>query len=305
LLKVRLVQPNVSQSIKFDESAIARNTEAFLQMAMSSNAPLTVFPETALPYPWVMAPEAPLTALSDELKKDASVGNQRAVIMGSVGVDAERRDANGQPVLYNSAMWLDANSDILNPARYDKVHLLPFGEVVPFGFQWFVDAMNIPLGGYGRGRSMKPFALHTTDGVVNVGVNICYENEFGEELIRAWADGDAAAPNFIVNVTNLGWFGTTDISTSQMQHLQMSRARALEMARPVIVATNTGLSANIDAAGDVVDLLPPEKAVIQDVLVQTMTGRTPFTYWGNLPLFAFVSFVFGLNIFLRHRYSGA
>jgi apolipoprotein N-acyltransferase len=304
-LTVRLVQPNVSQSIKFDESVIVRNTELFLKVAASSDAPLTVFPETALPYPWTMAPQAPLAELSDELKKDAGAGNPRAVIMGSVGVDEVQRDADGQPTLYNSAMWLDANGDVFNPARYDKIHLLPFGEVVPFGFQWFVDAMNIPLGGYGRGDSMKPFLLQTSKGVVNVGVNICYENEFGEELIRAWDEGDAVAPNLIVNVTNLGWFGTTDVSTSQMQHLQMSRARALEMARPVIVATNTGLSANIDAAGEVVDLLPPEKAVIQDMSVQTMTGRTPFTYWGNLPLLAFVSFVFGLNIFLRHRYSGA
>jgi len=304
-LTVRLVQPNVAQSIKFDDDAMVRNTDRFLKLATSSDAPLTIFPETALPYPWVMVPQQELlTPLSDELKKDASAGNYRAVIMGSVGVDESALDSSGRPVLYNSAMWLDANADILNPTRYDKVHLLPFGEVVPFGFQWFVDAMNIPLGGYGRGDSMKPFSLQTASGTVKVGVNICYENEFGEELIRPWVDGDAAAPSLIVNVTNLGWFGTTDVSTSQMQHLQMSRARALEMARPVIVATNTGLSANIDASGNVVDLLPPEKAVIQDVQVQTMSGRTPFTYWGNLPLLVFVSFVFGLNIFLRHRYSG-
>ena len=159
----------------------------------------------------------------------------------------------------------------------------------------------IPLGGYGYGESQRPFELNVAGQITRVGVNICYENEFGEELIKAWAHGDAEAPNVWVNMSNLGWFGTVSQSTAQEQHLYMSRARALEMARPVIVATNTGLSAYIDASGVVVQQLRPDAAVSATVQVQGMHGLTPYIGWGNAPMLGLASLLFGLSVFLRHR----
>ncbi len=287
-ISVNIVQPNVAQTNKFDEPVMLSNTLSFIKHAAQSSAQLTVFPETALPYPWTQVPIEPLEALHTHL-------SGRAVLMGGVGIDEAKHE------FYNSAMWLSEKEDLLDPSRYDKIHLLPFGEMIPWGFQWFVDAMKIPLGGYGYGESQRPFELNVAGQITRVGVNICYENEFGEELIKAWAHGDAEAPNVWVNMSNLGWFGTVSQSTAQEQHLYMSRARALEMARPVIVATNTGLSAYIDASGVVVQQLRPDAAVSATVQVQGMHGLTPYIGWGNAPMLGLASLLFGLSVFLRHR----
>jgi apolipoprotein N-acyltransferase len=225
--------------------------------------------------------------------------NQRAVLMGSVGETGRDTD---QAAYYNSAMWLDGTVDMRNPPRYDKNHLLPMGERIPFGFKWLIDAMQIPLGGYEAGNGFTPFVLNTPTGPVRVSTNICYENEFGEDLIKAWKNGDDNAPNVWVNMTNLGWFGMHNVSTNQAQHLHMSRARAMEMARPMLVVTNTGTSANIDAMGDVIDILPADQAVVRDVMVQPRSGLTPYIALGNAPLWALLSIVIGVAIVRRHRH---
>ena len=280
---VRIVQPNIAQNLKFDPVEMRKNTNILMQQAASSQSALTVFPETALPFAWNELPDELLTPLQ------ASLTHQRAVLMGGVGVDEKG--------FYNSAMWLDAKADMRNPTRYDKNHLLPMGERIPVGFKWLVDAMQIPLGGYQAGNGFKPFVLNN----VRISANICYENEFGEDLIKAWQNGDDNAPNVWVNMTNLGWFGTANISPNQAQHLQMSRARAMEMARPMIVATNTGTSANIDAMGVVLDTLPADVVSSVEVQVQPRSGITPYIALGNAPLLALLSIVFGLMVLRRHR----
>ncbi|MGL4767330.1 MAG: apolipoprotein N-acyltransferase [Formosimonas sp.] len=285
-LQVRMVQTNVAQNLKFDTAEMAKNTELFMQQAANSPAPLTVFPETALPFPWDNLPDSMLQPLQNSL-------GSRAVLMGAVGTD-ERG-------FYNSAMWLDAQSDLRNPARYDKTHLLPFGETIPTGFKWFIDLMNIPLGGYQKGHGFTPFTLQHNGANVRVAANICFENTFGEELISAWRNSDAAAPQIWVNMTNLGWFGTHQNSTNQAQHLQMSRARAMEMARPMLVVTNTGSTAQIDAMGAVLNAPPTEQTLTQDVSVQPRNGMTPYVALGNAPMLALLSLAFGFMVLRRHR----
>src|SRR5690606_2818632 len=136
--------------------------------------------------------------------------------------------------------------------RYDKHHLVPFGEFVPPGFHWFVDAMNIPLGDFDRGPTrQEPFPLHGQA----VAPNICYEDVFGEEIIQAarpGTDGSQGA-TLLVTMCNVGWFGR---SWALRQHLQISRMRALETARPMLRATNTGMTAAIAPLGNVRAALP-------------------------------------------------
>lgn len=273
-VSVRVFQPNVAQTIKFDSEEIARTTRNVLQGAISSNAQLTVFPETVLPYPWTQVPEQGLQVLHDSLKQSKQAGQNRAVLFGGVGIDGAR--------YFNSGLWLDATSDIVHPVRYDKIHLLPFGEMIPWGFQWFVDAMNIPLGGYGYGQSRTPFDLVTPNGTVKVATNICYENVFGEEL-AAFHQGNHA-PNIWVNQTNLGWFGDARTSPAHVQFLAMSQARAMELARPMIVVTNTGISAHITPDGLVAQDLPAQKEAVGNWSVQPYDGQTPFTVWRNMPV---------------------
>ena len=276
-IAVRVVQPNIAQTIKFDRDEILRATGFALNTAIQSPAQLTIFPETMMPYPWSQAPEQNLNAVQTTLSKQ----NNRAVLIGSVGVDSQH--------FYNSGVWLDGTGDVFKPARYDKVHLLPFGEMVPWGFDWFVKAMNIPLGGYGVGQSRTPFALKTPSGDVRVGANICYENVFGEEL-AAWHTDDAHAPNVWVNLTNLGWFGDARTSPAHVQFLDMSRARALELARPMLTATNTGVTAYITPDGAVAQRLPAQQQAVGDWQVQPYQGMSLYAHWGNLPMLVLFGF---------------
>jgi len=107
------------------------------------------------------------------------------------------------------------------PYRYDKVHLVPFGEFIPTGFRWFTNLMNIPLGDFSRGPLDAP-SLQA--GSQRVAPNICYEDLFGEELAVRFRD-PARAPTVLVNLSNIGWFGDT---IALPQHLSIARMRAME-----------------------------------------------------------------------------
>ena len=158
--------------------------------------------------------------------------------------------------------------------RYDKYHLVPFGEFIPTGFRWFTALMNIPLGDFARGVPNPP--SFTVLGQ-RVAPNICYEDLFGEELARRFVD-PARAPTVFANVSNIGWFGD---SIALPQHLNISRFRTLEFQLPMIRATNTGVTAVIDHRGTVVAQLPPFTRGVLEGRVEGRTGRTPFAVWAS------------------------
>src|SRR5690606_4124241 len=108
--------------------------------------------------------------------------------------------------------------------RYDKHHLVPFGEFIPPGFRWFVETMQIPLGEFARGQLRQPlFQINDQ----RISPNICYEDVFGEEILHAVRASDTHGPgaNILINLSNLAWFGD---SWALRQHLQIARMRALE-----------------------------------------------------------------------------
>ena len=166
--------------------------------------------------------------------------------------------------------------------RYDKSHLVPFGEFIPWGFRWFVDAMKMPLGDFQRGAAVQP-PITVRD--QRIGVNICFEDLFGEEIIRPLHPSRPAddQPTVLLNVSNLAWFGNT-IALSQ--HLAIARMRSMETGRPTLRATNTGATAAIDHRGRVLDMLPFGESRLLITQVQGMQGSTPFSRWGNLPIMA-------------------
>jgi apolipoprotein N-acyltransferase len=156
--------------------------------------------------------------------------------------------------------------------RYDKHHLVPFGEFIPFGFRWFTELMNIPLGDFNRGPvGAASFAFRGQ----RIGANICYEDLFGEELAARFA-AEAQAPTIFANISNIGWFGDT---IAIDQHLQISRMRALEFQRPMLRATNTGATVVIDHTGRVTAALPRYTQGVLDARVEGRTGLTPFAWW--------------------------
>jgi apolipoprotein N-acyltransferase len=155
------------------------------------------------------------------------------------------------------------------PYRYDKHHLVPFGEFIPPGFRWFTNLLQIPLGDQTRGPAIAPPFVVKDQRVLP---NICYENVFGEE-IAAQLDADGSAATILLNVSELAWYGE---SIAIPQHVQMSQMRSLETGRPMLSATNSGATVVIDARGNIVHSLPYYQPGVLNATVQGTAGSTPY-----------------------------
>ncbi|MGC2038392.1 apolipoprotein N-acyltransferase, partial [Paraburkholderia caledonica] len=264
-LTVRLLQGDVKQEMKFEEAGMRAAIDQYQQMITSKPADLIVTPETAIP---VLAQQLPAPFASAVRSFSDSTGS--AILFGAIGGSVT---PEGRVVDYTNSLFgvTPGTRDIY---RYDKHHLVPFGEFVPWGFRWFVNLMSIPLGDFARGGPVqKPFIVHNQP----VAVDICYEDIFGEEIARTIRESDTPA-GVLVNSTNLAWFGDT---IALDQHLQIARMRSLETGRPMLRATNTGMTAAIDANGKVLGRLTPYTIGSLDVTVQGTAGRTPYVTSGN------------------------
>jgi apolipoprotein N-acyltransferase len=156
--------------------------------------------------------------------------------------------------------------------------------------------MDIPLGDFARGTDDQP---HLEVGGQRIAFNICYEDLFGEELLGALR-GERPA-TILANVSNIAWFGD---SHALPQHLQIARMRSLETGRPMIRATNTGVTAAIDADGSVIGQMPTYTAGALSVVVQGMTGLTPYARFGNWPAAIAALVLLGIGIAWRGNAPG-
>ena len=265
-IRVTLLQGNIPQDLKFGEGvnlALRNYREALL----ASTSDLTVTPETAIPLIQQQMPDRYWAQLDSHFSK----GTQAALI----GLPLATRSEQGQLQYSNSAIALMPQATPASTAnyQYDKHHLVPFGEFVPPLFQWFVRMMNIPLGDFSRGDVAQPSMAFKGE---RIAPNICYEDLFGEELARSFAD-PKKAPTMMVNLSNIAWFGDT---VAIDQHLNISRMRALELGRPMLRATNTGATAIINAQGQVTHRLP---SAVEGALTAEVYGVhgavTPYARW--------------------------
>ena len=267
-VSVRLVQGNVPQQLKFDPQRTLAAMQSYAQRIAQSPAALTVLPETAWTAPWTSTPPAISADILAQVR-----GKAHAV---AIGLPLIEPDASGHKITNSVILLADRPSGAGEAARYDKHHLVPFGEFVPWGFDWFVQLMRIPLGSFARGELVQtPFAV----GGQRFAVNICYEDLFGEEIVGSVRE--PAGATVLVNVSNIAWFGD---SHALPQHREIARMRTLETGRPMLRATNTGVTASIDHRARVLAQLPPHREGVLDVAVQGMRGLTPYVRTGNLPV---------------------
>ena len=258
-LALTLIQPNVAQDEKFALERMPQALEWLAQAMTSARGPLVVGPETAIPLLPGQLDDFD-AAYWPALRRHFAAG-QRAALIGLPLGDFSAGYTNSVAGLGGAA-----------PYRYDKHHLVPFGEFIPSGFRWFTKMMQIPLGDFSRGLVDAPSFEALGQ---RLAPNICYEDLFGEELAVRFRDA-AKAPTVMVNLSNIGWFGPT---VAVPQHLNISRLRTLELQRPMLRATNTGATAVIDHRGAVTAQLPAFTRGTLDAQVQGRSGTTPFAAW--------------------------
>ncbi|WP_225721273.1 apolipoprotein N-acyltransferase [Candidatus Vallotiella sp. (ex Adelges kitamiensis)] len=267
VLSVRLLQGNIEQHSKFEMLSMCHAISLYQRLITEKPADLIITPETSIPFPpYEVSPE-----FCRAIQNFADT-THTSVLFGAVGIKTGLNESiNFTNILYG----IIPGSSI--PYQYEKHHLVPFGEFVPYGFQWFVNMMKIPLGNCSRGDSIQlPFIVHGQ----SISPNICYENIFGEEIALMLRRNPYQA-NLLVNSTNLGWFGNT---IAQEHHLQIAQMRALETGRPMLCATNTGVTAMIDTNGSVIAQLHRFTVGALDVRIQGRSGTTPYIVTGNITI---------------------
>ena len=255
-LRVALLQGNVPQEMKFDPERYERTLDIYARLAEDSKANLIVLPETAVPRFLDQVEPAFL-----ERMKAAAVRNKGDLL---VGVPLR----TGPGIYLNSAISLG-----LSPAaRYDKVHLVPFGEFVPAGFGWIVGVLAIPLADFSRGSTeQRPMAIAGQ----RVAVNICYEDAYGAEIIRQLPEA-----TLLVNISNVAWFGD---SIAPAQHLMIARMRALETGRVYLTAANTGITAAIAPDASVRLQMKQFTRGKSELFAVGYSGATPYVRFGDWP----------------------
>lgn len=258
--RVALVQSNIDQNDKWEETLQRATVERYLSLSAESTRAarpdLLVWPETAMPFYFQEHPEFGRTI------RAFAASNRTPILLGTPGY--ARAPAEGEFLLYNRAWLLDASGR--DAGHYDKQHLVPFGEYIPLGVGLpFLDALRRGVGDFSPGTAIAPLRLDN----LALGVLICYEMIFPELAQQRVAEG----ANVLVNISNDAWFGAT---SAPEQHLQLSVLRAVEQSRYVLRGTSTGISTIIDPYGRIVkrsDLFKPE--VISGV-VMTSSKVTVF-----------------------------
>ncbi len=260
-----LLQGNIAQDLKWREDELQHTLDTYEKLVLASQAQLIVLPEMAFP----------------QLKEDLPPGYLGKLVNHArhqggdllVGVPEAVR-SEGEARYFNSMLSFGSAS----PQTYRKSHLVPFGEFIPFKplIGWiYRELLHIPLADLAAGTAdQAPMQLAEQ----KIALNICYEDVFGEEIIRPLPEA-----TLLINVSNDAWYGR---SLAADQHLQMSQARALETARMVLRATNTGATAMIDRDGRILSRLPHFTRASLDGIAQGYGGATPYVRWGNAPAVA-------------------
>jgi len=258
-VRLRLVQPNIAQADKYKRQLVLQNWERLLSLSVrpAVRAPtIIVWPEAAPPF--LLARE---TVALDQI---AMLTGHGAMLM--TGTLRREVDAAGRVHYYNSFYIFGRGGELL--ATYDKFHLVPFGEYLPYEVE--LDRLGLSKLTGINGSFARGDGPHTYDvpGAPAVGPLICYEILFPGEVFGA------RPPSWLVNVTDDSWFGPW---AGPLQHLLVARVRAIEEGVPVVRAANTGISAIIDPLGRITSRLSLNQADVLDGDLPAAIAQTPYS----------------------------
>lgn len=272
--RVALLQGNIPQEMKWRPERALATLETYLQMARSADAALILLPETALPMFNVDVPSEYLAALVAHGRSNG----------GDLLVGVPELDASGR--YYNSVMSFGSAPTQV----YRKHHLVPFGDYFPLRpvLGWVMEVLHIPMSDFSHGEQMqKPMQVAGQ----KVAVNICYEDAFGEEIIRQLPEATVLA-----NFTNDAWWGD---SIASEQHLQIAQMRAMETGRSMLRATNTGVTAIIDPKGRILNSAPEFSTTTVNGKIFGYRGATPYVRWGNYAFIALSALMIMIPLLVR------
>jgi apolipoprotein N-acyltransferase len=273
-VKLRIMQPNLQQDEKFNYAAKAQIMERYLRLSDRATGPQSngvrdvthlIWPESAFPFFLTREPDA-LAQIVGLLKPSTEL------ITGAVRAAPDASAAN--PRAYNSVYVIDPDGSIRG--IYDKVHLVPFGEYLPFQRvleRFGLRQLTRMLGGFLSGDRRR--AMDVT-GAPKMLPLICYEAIFPGAAVP-----HGERPGWLVNVTNDGWFG---ISSGPYQHFQQARVLAIAEGVPLVRAANTGISAVVDPVGRIVNALPLGVEGVLDSSLPRAIEPTPYVRFGDSSL---------------------
>lgn len=258
-LKATLVQGNVGQSEKWQANT-ARESLDYYQAITTRHldSDLVIWPETAITYLYQQI-EPHLKAFETVLSE-----TDTTLVTGIPSFDQKKKT-------YYNAMWATGDGHGI----YYKRHLVPFGEYIPFAsiIGPIFDIFGMPMSTFSPGNANQDLLQI---GKWKAAPFICYEIVYPDQVRKL-----AAKSDFLINISNDGWFGS---SIGPWQHLQIARFRAKETGRYLIRSTNTGVSAVVDQNGDIVDEAPQFKRTTLTTTIKTFSGSTPYVKWGEWPV---------------------
>jgi apolipoprotein N-acyltransferase len=288
-VRLRIMQPNLQQDIRFNYAAKQEVIDRYLALSDRASGPqsqgahdatILIWPES--PFPFLLTREADAFAQITKFLPQGTV-----LITGAMRLSDP--DNPAQSGVFNSIYVIDHNGSI--PAVYDKVHLVPFGEYLPF--QNFLEGLGLQeltkqRGGFLAGDRRR---VITVPGAPPALPLICYEIIFPNNVMAA-----GRRPDWMINVTNDGWFG---ISSGPYQHFQQARVQAIQVGLPLARAANTGISAVVDPVGRVINSLPLGREGVLDTSLPKPIGAPPYARFGDAPVAIVVALA--LIVVMRRR----
>ena len=281
--KVRIIQGNINQNEKWDENSRSDIVNKYLAMTVSKPfdaVKYVVWPEAAMPF--YMEENSPLTKAIGQVTPRNGM-----LITGSI--HADKSSAGFVEKIYNSIHAIDHNGTVL--AVYDKHHLVPFGEYVPFRGVLPIEKITPGMIDFSQGDGVKTLPV---PGMPSFSPLICYEAIFPNAVIDK-----NDPPEIMINVTNDAWYGN---SSGPYQHFNMVRVRAVEHGIPLIRVANTGISGVIDPYGRILSKTKlGQDAVLDEQIPKPLNSPTLYTKFGNYTIILIMLVICGITLIEKRQ----